>query len=362
MQAVALQPPAADQVEVSVFGPGVGECIVIHLGNSEWMVVDSCVRTGSKVPIAIEYLEQLGVNVADSVSTVVATHWHDDHVKGISTLFRETPGARFYAAGVFRGDEFLAVAQRPQLISKFTSGIDELSAVREIIAERRAAGGTSLEQVSAVNRISFTPSRAVQEIWALSPSSGEVERGIEQIAALIDAQSSRAARIPDLPPNDVSVVLHLETSVGGVLLGGDLEHHRALRNRGWHAVIDHPGRPETRATFYKIPHHGSGNADCPEIWEHLLSDEPVCVLTPFERGKTPLPRPADIDRLRTQVDRVFVTSARRFTVPRRENGVNKDIRGATRSFRPHNLHMGHIQARSIGGEWEVRGNEAAIVC
>jgi hypothetical protein len=362
MQEIVLQPPAADQLEVSIFGPGVGECIVIHLGNAEWMVVDSCVHTGSKTPIAIEYLQQLGVNVADSVSAVVATHWHDDHVKGISALLREATKARFYAAGAFRRDEFLAISQRTHLISKFTSGVEELANVRNIVSERKKEGGGSIEQLSAVQRIASTPNRVVREIWALSPSAEDTERGIEHIASLIDEQSGKAYRIPSLPPNDVSVVLHLETSIGSILLGGDLEHHRGTRTRGWHAVLDHPGRPDTKAIFYKVPHHGSENADCPEIWEHLLAEQPICVLTPFERGKTPLPRQSDVTRLRSRVDRVFITSARRLASVRRGATVEKAIRSGTRSFRPNNLMMGHVQARFVDGKWDVRGNKAAVVC
>ncbi|MFJ7968525.1 hypothetical protein [Streptomyces sp. NPDC096324] len=339
----------------------MGECVVIHLGNAEWMVVDSCVQTGSKSPVAIDYLKQLGIDVADSVSTVVATHWHDDHVKGISALLEEASQARFYAAGAFRRDEFLAVAQRTHLISKFSSGVAELSAVRKIISQRRELGGGPLEQVSAVQRISSDPGRAVQEIWALSPSAEDAERGIEHIASIIDNQNGKASRIPSLPPNDVSVVLHLETAAGAILLGGDLEHHRGTRTRGWHAILDHPGRPTSKATFYKVPHHGSENADCPEIWQHLLAEQPVCVMTPFERGKTPLPRQSDIGRLRENVDRVFITSARRYASTRRDASVEKAIRSGTRSFRPNSLKMGHIQVRVIDGNWDVRGNDSAAM-
>ncbi|MFC9809750.1 MBL fold metallo-hydrolase [Streptomyces griseoaurantiacus] len=339
----------------------MGECVVIHLGNGEWMIVDSCVRTGSKTPIAIEYLQELGLDVAESVKSVVATHWHDDHVKGISSLLQEATNARFYAAGVFRRDEFLAVSQRRHIASKFSSGVEELAKVRAIIAQRKEMGGGALETVTAVQRISASPNRAVREIWALSPSAEDAERGFEHIASIIDSALGKAARLPSLPPNDVSVVLHLETAAGGILLGGDLEHHPSTRARGWHAVLDHPGRPTGASTLYKIPHHGSHNADCPEIWQHLLEEEPVCVLTPFERGKTPLPRPSDVDRIRTQVGRVFVTSTRRYATTRRDRAVDKVINETTRSFRPHTLQMGHIQARMVNKEWIVRGNDAAAI-
>lgn len=49
-------PPAHDELEVSVFGPGYGEAIVIHLGENEWILIDSCIEPESKEPAAIHYL------------------------------------------------------------------------------------------------------------------------------------------------------------------------------------------------------------------------------------------------------------------------------------------------------------------
>jgi glyoxylase-like metal-dependent hydrolase (beta-lactamase superfamily II) len=74
--------PLRDEAEVSVFGPGFGECVVVHIGRGEWVVVDSCLDAESGRPVALEYLKQLGVDVATQVSLVIATHWHDDHIWG----------------------------------------------------------------------------------------------------------------------------------------------------------------------------------------------------------------------------------------------------------------------------------------
>src|SRR5438067_455186 len=38
------EPPDSSELELSVFGPGRGECLVVHLGAGEWMVVDSCLN------------------------------------------------------------------------------------------------------------------------------------------------------------------------------------------------------------------------------------------------------------------------------------------------------------------------------
>jgi len=60
----AHAPPAVDELEVSVFGPGVGECVLVHFGEGEWMVVDSCLDRATSRPAALDYLTELGVDVA----------------------------------------------------------------------------------------------------------------------------------------------------------------------------------------------------------------------------------------------------------------------------------------------------------
>ena len=66
-------PPAADEIEITLFGPGYGEAIAIHLGEGVWLLVDSCIDPDSKAPASETYLEQIGVN-AEQVRAIVASH------------------------------------------------------------------------------------------------------------------------------------------------------------------------------------------------------------------------------------------------------------------------------------------------
>src|SRR5437763_4371924 len=99
-------PPATDEFEISLFGPGFGECIVIHLGGGDWIVVDSCRDLDSKCPVALEYLGKLGVDVRSQVKRVIATHWHDDHIDGISDVFRSAEASMFACTTAFQEDDF----------------------------------------------------------------------------------------------------------------------------------------------------------------------------------------------------------------------------------------------------------------
>jgi len=75
--------PKADEIEVTIFGTGYVECIVIHVGSGKWVIIDSCLDDANK-PASLSYLQSLGVSVETNVIAVSASHWHDDHIKGLA--------------------------------------------------------------------------------------------------------------------------------------------------------------------------------------------------------------------------------------------------------------------------------------
>ena len=76
--------PNKNDVQVVVLGNGNGECILVHIGGGEWIILDSF-RTGNNgQPVALDYLANLGVDVAKNVSAIIATHWHNDHIQGMN--------------------------------------------------------------------------------------------------------------------------------------------------------------------------------------------------------------------------------------------------------------------------------------
>ena len=87
-------PPAVDEVEVSLIGPGFGEAVVVHAGGGDWLLIDSCVSDRPAGPASLIYLDAIGVSPSD-VQVVVATHWHDDHVRGIAQVFEACENAQF---------------------------------------------------------------------------------------------------------------------------------------------------------------------------------------------------------------------------------------------------------------------------
>lgn len=87
--------PQGEEIEVSLFGPGFGECILVHVGAGRWLIVDSCVDRAKHRPVALAYFDEIGVSPS-SVEIVLATHWHDDHVAAIDEVVSACTTAQFW--------------------------------------------------------------------------------------------------------------------------------------------------------------------------------------------------------------------------------------------------------------------------
>lgn len=109
MQKNQQTPPNPNEIEVSLFGPGKGEALALHLGQGKWMLVDSC-RKKQNTPVHLEYLQNLGVNVWEAVDLIVITHWHTDHIEGLNDVVKECANATISLPESLSKDEFLSLA------------------------------------------------------------------------------------------------------------------------------------------------------------------------------------------------------------------------------------------------------------
>ena len=76
--------PRNDEFELTLFGPGYGESLVLHVGDGVWVLIDSCGRADA--PVALDYLRRIDVDPSEAVRMIVATHWHDDHIRGLAEI------------------------------------------------------------------------------------------------------------------------------------------------------------------------------------------------------------------------------------------------------------------------------------
>ncbi|MCY4385175.1 MAG: MBL fold metallo-hydrolase [Nitrospinae bacterium] len=120
-------PPDIDEFEFTLLGPGYGESIVLHVGGGAWVLVDSCLDEKG-TPRSLRYLENMDIDPAESVELIVATHWHDDHIRGMTQMVEVCDKATFCCSSVLRDKEFLAVigALEYRHLSVAGSGLREI--------------------------------------------------------------------------------------------------------------------------------------------------------------------------------------------------------------------------------------------
>ena len=78
------------------------------MGDGEWAIIDSCINPHTEQPAALSYLESLGLTASEVVHLIVATHWDDDHIRGLSTVVDSSPNARFACSAALRRKEIFA--------------------------------------------------------------------------------------------------------------------------------------------------------------------------------------------------------------------------------------------------------------
>lgn len=344
-------PPNPGELEVSIFGPGFGETVVLHAGGGSWGVVDSCIDPASKEPAALGYLEMLGVPVESAVRFVVATHWHDDHIRGLGKTFRQSRQAVFACSAAVRSPEIeaaLAMSHTTRMLPG-GSGLDELREVLNVLRHRQPDGQMPAPRLASAGKVIWQEHRGIPaRLTALAPSDASVWAAMAALQAKREISPNARRRIPSISPNDASVVLSLEAGAHSVLLGADLQVHRH-RSLGWLAVVD--GVPAACPHHgFKVPHHGSSNADHDEIWSRLLAPDPWAVTTPFVSGRHRLPSTEDRDRLLARTPHCYLTAPPEPAKYRDANSaVRRTVSEATRMAHFIPGKYGHVRLRKWVG-------------
>jgi hypothetical protein len=356
-------PPKPDEIEISIFGPGYGECITVHLGCDHWFIVDSCIDVHTREPAALAYFKTLNVDPAVSVKQVVATHWHDDHIRGFAELFEACKSAQLVLSDALKVDEFFQLVMSGSETMISSSGTDELHRVMEILRARKDSKVLMLHSRKE-NRIrNHVPFFAIQgrpiwkggidngqrgsvrcEIVSLSPSDSAVLASRIEFARLLPDAGETKGWVPPITPNHASVVIRLKVGNFSILLGADLEE-RGEPETGWSAIINAHSPEDGKSSAFKIPHHGSKTGHHDKVWQDMLTGQPVAILTPFHRGNVSLPTDNDVRRLISYTPNVFMTCRVEKKSVKRDRTVEKAIKEAVRSIRVLDGSFGHVRIR-----------------
>lgn len=267
-----------------------------------------------------------------------------------------------------------AVETRAMMTS---SGVKEFAEILHVLQERRqssrqqpsgphwALADRPLWQRSPVAGASIIPCT----IHSLSPSDRAVTLAYQEIAQLLPPipppRHAPKARLIAQSPNHVAVVLWIHVGDVALLLGSDLEETREAET-GWSVIVGSTTRPQDRADVFKIPHHGSRNADHPPVWSEMLKVDPMAVLTPFVRGSVSLPTTTDTRRICSHTPHAYATAVPHSgRAMRREAAVDRTIRETVRSIRTVPGPQGQVRLRrhafaSSDNNWQVHLFGAAL--
>jgi hypothetical protein len=332
----------------------------VHLGAGNWIVIDSCIDNESGKPASLNYFSEIGVNPS-SVKLVVATHWHDDHIRGMAEQIKTFSSARFCTSSALTNKEFLAtiVAYEGRHGIIAGSGASEICEVLEVLRSR--AGMSSPMRASPARRVFTLPAAASGHgyecrVTTLSPSDKQFEKFMLQLGKLVPIERAAKKRVANQEANDLSVVTLISIGDQGILLGADLEETGDIE-LGWSAIVRMPERPSEIAGAFKIPHHGSENGHCQEVWAQMLIANPIAILTPWNKNRS-LPTTTDVQRIVGLSEAAFSTSAgtRRIDRPR-PYSVQKQIKETVGSLRATERRTGFVRLRNGGARnpkiWRV---------
>jgi len=345
-------PPEPDEIEVSVFGPGYGECVAVHLGRNNWFIVDSCIDTITRKPAALVYFEKIDVDPSVAVKQLIVTHWHDDHIRGFSKLLEVCKSAQLVCSTALTSQEFREVVYCYGVRSMLeSSGIDEFRDVFETLKKRKETGIGTYTPIFAVqdrpiwqgdSEVFGSP--ANYEIFSLSPSDSAIMASILGFADLLPRSGDTKRWLPAISPNRAAIVIWLKVAYFSILLGSDLEEHGEA-NGGWSIIVNSHSPRKGKASIFKIPHHGSVTAHHARVWDDMLDANPIAVLTPFRRAGVLLPTKNDMQRITSSTRNAFVTCGIPTRSIKRDRTTEKTIKEAVKDIRTLSGPSGHVRIR-----------------
>lgn len=344
--------------EITIFGPSYGESILVNLGEDHWILIDSCLNPKTKQPAPLEYLKEKGLDPHQVLKLIVISHWHDDHIKGMAQIVSECPTVEIVMSGALLNKEFIAYVEAFTGAVPITGG----NGTREMNSVLKQLFQTSIKPTFASpNRVLARYSSAVlgtaeeAVIHALSPSDEQFSQFIAAMAMQHREIGEPGKSAVRQSPNHVAIVIWIEVGDFNILLGSDLEE-TGNPDLGWSAILNSKARPNGKASIYKVAHHGSLNGDHEKIWDELLKNNPLCILTPFVRGNVNLPKQSDALRILGYTDSAYVTSNNLNPKKnKRSSVVRQKVRSVVKSGSLKRVdHLfGQVTLRNDSGDWIV---------
>lgn len=352
--------PKGSLGEVTLIGTGggYGESCVVHLGDDNWIIVDSCEDPITKTPLALDYLTTAGINVATSVKLILCTHWHDDHILGMAKTLDACKTAKFAFARTLDRKKFLQLVELDyqKLLKVGTnSSTVEFRRCLEILNARKDSVIVQAVQDTILYSLNLA-SGLRSEVIALSPSHYTVECFDKEISQLITNYGSSNTKIQNKTPNSKSVALFIKIGSHRAILGADLEVSTSSKE-GWQNIVENSQALDSRATLLKIPHHGSTNGFYDELWEKFLEKNPIAKLTPWNLNSK-LPKQEMLHKYASKTESLYMTSLVHSDQPKKRD---KHITKYIRSLQKRNLSEVRYKRGIVQCQIEINKTDAKWV-
>lgn len=337
--------PHLAEINLLGTGGGYGESIVVHIGNNEWIVIDSCQDPYSKESLPLKFLKSRSVNLSN-VKLIVCTHWDDDHIRGISELLNNAPNATFSFARVNDLTKFLQLVRIDyEKLKKIASNSSttEFNKCLEILQKKK-----SIRKFAEADKLLYTTQYKDSkiEVYSLSPSDLSSHIFDLEISTLMKEYSALNKKLIKQSPNDRSVVMLLKLGRHNVLLGADLEVSKNSE-LGWLHIINKSQviKGTEKSTYFKIPHHGSENGYHEEIWSELLFEKPIATITPWNK-KEKLPKKDMLNRYNILSKELYITSPTLVSSKpkKRDKNIDKIIKQFNSSVRELKFQYGVVSS------------------
>lgn len=349
--------PTENQIEINLFGGGssYGEAVLVHFGNHRWMVVDSVKDPNTKKPVILDYLEEIGEN-PDSIELILATHWHDDHIKGISDIYSAS-GSAFSISQALPKSYMARLVSLDEFKESSNSGLLEFGNVIRKSIEQKTPLVRAIQDRVLIENAEYDYN---VKITALSPSDRSIEVFEQELGSILNDAYDLNLASRSNNPNHSSIVLLIEVGNSKILLGSDLEVTNDV-GMGWQQVCQANATPvDNSVQIFKIPHHGSVNGHYDPVWQNILAENRISILTPYGRGRKKLPTQNYKNRIIRRSTQSYITSKNLALKKskKRDPKVRKILKELSYTVKERKYEFGQIQLRrGINSEseadWEV---------
>lgn len=390
-----LEPPASDEIEVTLIGgtAGYGESILMHIGNGDWIIIDSCVnlKTGECAPVS--YLNELSVDISQHVLYVLCTHWHDDHIKGLSSILEQCTSKTIFALSCSdnrekwvyemlndynyhgkstvlneltstiakandKGIKVLPVKQDSLVFNLNGVTAHALSPSDEVVKkfeEEVASAQVKYHKVlGQLVKLKAMDAQTIQDATAIEEETINgfarlIEERIDE--KKVDQEATNLLTYKDakrVEPNDRCVALLVSFNNHHIVLGADLENKTADSElSGWMSVAKCSSMNGVSSGLFKIPHHGSETGYCDLFLKSFVKNDATMKLTAWTKGDKLIPEPGMLAKYYAHSQEMYITTTALFIKDNKEENksIKKEMERTTDAIYELRPQLGIIRSR-----------------